>query len=825
MKGHRLPFSGRPHPSRLCRTLLAVCTLVGAPLLPAQQPASPPETMSAVAPTLPPDFPPLPPLSDTPGSPQTPAQPDSLQKNVIPAAPLTPPAPATQSNDGAGAERLSQIDNYTITVADMGQRDGLTLSGGQIQSGIRFTLPHGQVVTQAKLYLVFSASSTLAEEGNQLYLMLNGQPLGSIPLAESSSAPNTYELDIPAAMVVSNNNLSFSLHNQTDLLCATSDDAQHQISILPETRIELTNQLLNIDKDLGYFPRPFFDPMVMGKSAIPVVFGAHPSASTITAATIVASFLGIHANYRDVYFPIYQNRLPENNAIVFAMPGEKVADLTMPASDGPAIQIIDNPINPIYKLLLVTGRNEEELRQAAYRLSTARLPSGQDRLRVQSQTIPQRQPYDAPRWINTERPVTFRELVNQPDDLTAEGLYHDSIHINFRAAPDLFMWDGQNIPVRINYRFPTESWIDEDASLLNVSLNGTFLRNLPVNKIGLLESAWRRLGGDTRQESYGLELAPYLIYGDNQMELYHNIKPKPGTPCEVLRSGNIKSTIDGSSSIDLTGSHHFSMLPNLSYYVGAAFPFSKMADFSHTQVVLAAEPSAAEISTLLNLAARAGNSTGLAINHVQVNLGLSGNLSTLSDSDVLVVASLTQRGLMRQLLQQSPYNIGDARLSLKTPSMHDKLRRYLSGQWSQQYLTADRYLSSIGGWRGFLSFPSPWAKNRLVVVATGSNDEQIEQIDNDLNLTKINAGIRGDMAVITADGGVKSFSVSPQYPGGQMPWYLMIIWYANQHVVILSLFAVLISVLLGIPLYRLLSHHAQQRLARQDHNNTPDRPV
>ncbi|MCG8155628.1 cellulose biosynthesis cyclic di-GMP-binding regulatory protein BcsB [Brenneria goodwinii] len=806
MTGYRLPFTVL-HRRLLRRALLATALL--------------PALTSAAAPTLPPDFPPLPPFNSSPTSPQTPAQP----QNADPAAPLTLPAPAASpGNDGAGVQRLSQIDSYTISVADMGQRDGLTLSGGQMQSGIRFTLPHGQVVTQAKLYLVFRTTSTLAEEGNQLSLMLNGQPLGDIPLAESSSAPNTYELDIPAALVVSNNNLSFSIHNQNSLLCETSDDNRHQVSILPETRIEMANQLLNIDKDLGYFPRPFFDPMVMGKSAIPMVFGSTPSSQSITAATIVASILGLHANYRDIEFPVYQNTLPENNAIIFAMPGENIAGLSIPDNDGPAIQIIDNPINPLYKLLLVTGRNEDELRQAAYRLASAPLPAGQDRLLVPSQPIPLRQPYDAPRWINTERPVTFRELVSQPDDLIAEGVYHDSIHINFRAAPDLFMWDGQNIPVRINYRFPTGSWIDEDASLLNVSLNGTFLRNLPVNKIGLLESAWRRLGGDTRQESYRLELAPYLIYGDNQMDLYHNIKPRPGTPCEMLRSDNIKSTIDGNSSIDLSGSHHFSMLPNLSYYVGAAFPFSKMADFSHTWIVLAEKPDAAEIGTLLNLAARAGKATGVAIGHVKIRLGLS-NVAALADSDVLIVASLTQTALMRQLLHSSPYNIDNARLSLKTPSIWDKLRRYLSGQWSQQYLAADRYLSSIGAWRGFLSFPSPWAANRLVVVATGSNDGQIEQIDGDLNSTKINAGIRGDMAVITPDGSVRSFNVSPQYPDGQMPWYLMVIWYANQHVAVLSFLAVLISVLIGIPLYRLLSRHAQQRLARTNRSNTPDGPV
>ncbi|UMX63206.1 cellulose biosynthesis cyclic di-GMP-binding regulatory protein BcsB [Klebsiella pneumoniae] len=36
---------------------------------------------------------------------------------------------------------------------------------------------------------------------------------------------------------------------------------------------------------------------------------------------------------------------------------------------------------------------------------------------------------------------------------------------------------GRLIPLQVGYRFPSESWIDEDKSLLSVTLNGTFLNN------------------------------------------------------------------------------------------------------------------------------------------------------------------------------------------------------------------------------------------------------------------------------------------------------------------------------------------------------------
>lgn len=43
-------------------------------------------------------------------------------------------------------------------------------------------------------------------------------------------------------------------------------------------------------------------------------------------------------------------------------------------------------------------------------------------------------------------------------------------------------------------------------------------------------------------------LAPYLIYGDNQLSMYFNVVPKDDVPCSVLLNNNIKSRITDDSS-------------------------------------------------------------------------------------------------------------------------------------------------------------------------------------------------------------------------------------------------------------------------------------
>ena len=99
-----------------------------------------------------------------------------------------------------------------------------------------------------------------------------------------------------------------------------------------------------------------------------------------------------------------------------------------------------------------------------------------------------------PRAGSTDRPVKLSELLRKDQSPTVSGVWHEPLRIAFRAAPDLYLWDGETIPLQVGYRFPSESWINEDKSLLSVTLNGTFLNNLPMNKQGPLEKVWRYLG-------------------------------------------------------------------------------------------------------------------------------------------------------------------------------------------------------------------------------------------------------------------------------------------------------------------------------------------
>lgn len=754
------------------------------------------------------------------------AQPAAEAPAVIEDA--APTEDAIPQTDDAATEKADTqtVVTGSLTLKDAGITDGLKIDGHQPQSGFTFTLPNDRVIVNAQLLLSISASSALVEGQHYLNVMLNGQPLAQLPLNQVNEDEATFSLDIPAPMLVSTNNISVTLENAKTLQCEKESDTRYRLTIQPDSRIDYQGIRLNTVPDLSRFPWPFIDPMEMGRQKVAMVFSPKPTADVLEAAALISTYLGYHADYKGVNLPVSLGELPQSNAIVVAHPGDTIGDVKIPAGKGATLQVIDNPQYPIYKLLIVSGENGKALKNAAYALTHNTLPEAANLTAIPSQHIPKRQPYDADRWVDTHHPVPFSQLIAKGSRLDVEGLSHEAIRVAFRTAPDLFMWDGDAIPVKLGYHFPSHRWVDEDKSALGISLNGRFLRNVSVNSTGLLERLWHTVGGDTRQEQKTLHIQPWQIYGDNQFEFYFSVKASADAPCQVFTDNSIKSSIDPTSTLDLSHTWHFSELPNLSYFIGAGFPYSRLADLSQTVVLMAEHPGAAELSTLLSLMARQGNATGVTAHGIHIVLGesiLKQDSDLLAHNDVLVVASLKQNAFVNALLAHSPYDFNDGVIDIHPQTALQKAKTFLLGNWLQQNTEASRYLNSATDWRGFVSFASPWASKRSVILATGTQDDQLALLADDLRNPKINAAIKGDLSVIGKSDGVHSWHIGTHYVSGEMPWYLQIFWYASQHFLVLGLLCACLAILLGLSLYFYLNNQSRMRLKnyigqQQNHN-------
>ena len=72
--------------------------------------------------------------------------------SALPYAPGQTTAPVAEPQMPITAA-INQPISSVISVAQMGQSRGITLTGGQLQSGITFTLPGAEVITNARLNL------------------------------------------------------------------------------------------------------------------------------------------------------------------------------------------------------------------------------------------------------------------------------------------------------------------------------------------------------------------------------------------------------------------------------------------------------------------------------------------------------------------------------------------------------------------------------------------------------------------------------------------------------------------------------------------------
>lgn len=721
---------------------------------------------------------------------------------------LSAPAPTVAPDNSVKPANFRDGRTEMYSFEDLGAFEDIYFFGNNTASGMNFTLRNDEFVRSARLKLKLNYSEALLEDESFLDVVLNGQLLQTVELSPFNAKSLEVDIAIEPALILSSNNLGFRLTGRTVQECQNELSKDIWVKVQRDSLLTMSVQRLPVSADLSKFPEPFFNPGAMNRVTVPVVLPANASAATLTSGAIVASYIGRVAEYRHLNFPVMRNLIPMENAIVFVTPDQSIQGLTIPRINGPELRLIDNPLSPVYKLLLVMGRTPEELKTAATYLVTRSNAMQGTVVKAEKTAREPMQPYEVPRWTSTQRVVQFSEFLQEPQ-LASQGLFHPPVELNFRASPDLFFWDGEYIPMTINYNFPEGDWLDERESSLDVSLNGRFLTSLPVNQTGVWAMLNRWLGRDTRQETAQLRIPPYMLYGENKLRLYHHFAVNsPG--CNLNVPKEITGRIHGESSIDLTAAKNFTQLPNLSYFVGVGFPFTRRADLSETVALLPKQPGNEEIETLFELAARMGRDTGYPALGLSVKMGL-GYSQDLQGHDLLVISNFRELQSSR-VLNQSAFAVERDRMQVKSYSTFDHMLWFLQGDWSRETKAAARVLDSAQNVQGLFSFVSPVDKERVVVVVAAETSAQLPSLIESLNKPLVSSEVLWDMSLVDAGGKVRSARVGEQIAVGRMPWHMELRWFFGQHIIFMVIGLALAAFAGAAILYPLLKHRAENRI-------------
>ncbi|UVL86469.1 cellulose biosynthesis cyclic di-GMP-binding regulatory protein BcsB [Pseudomonas sp. B21-028] len=738
---------------------------------------------------------------------------------------VTPPMSATPPLDATPAW------SNTYNFEQLGHAGDRLLLGIHDSEQIEFSLRRDRIASDATLRLEYTPSPALLPVLSHLRVYLNDVLVSVLPIEKEQLGLRTLrQVALDPRLITDFNRIRLEFVGHYTDVCEDPANNALWLNVGERSEVELREQALSLQNDLAYFPLPFSDARGQGKPVVSLVFAESPTLGEQRAAGILASYFGIRADWRGIRLPVLFDRLPDSDgvdpatpAIVFATNDHRppfLADLErFPKVQAPVLQIIDNPQAPYSKVLLVLGRDDEDLLVAARALAL-----GGDLLRGARVTVDKvqqlrpRQPYDAPNWVRTDRAVRFAELISYPEQLQTSGLRPAPINLDLNLPPDLFVWRSQGIPVQLNYRYTPSLVTDE--SRLNINLNNQFISSLPLpSSDGSRLQKFRLAVLSTDPANPGEEvLVPALKVGErNNLRFDFNFASTLGSAqrdhCQTTLPASNRAAIDETSTLDLSGFHHFIAMPDLKAFARSGFPFNRMADLSETLVVVPPQAGAAQISTLFETLATISARSGVPALNLQ--LSSDWNMAARTDADLLVL------GRMGAGVGDSP----DVNLML------DHLKDWLLEPSSQVLNGSSARAGQLNDIRNqpahrvevsaqapiaaFVGLKSPFHEQRSIVALLANSDEDFQLLRDTLADNRKMGDVAGSVALVRSSG-VESRQVGEQYFVGHLPWWLLLWFHLSNHPVLLAATVVLIVLLIAFMLWRSLSWIARRRLMGQE---------
>ncbi len=771
-------------------------------------PASPAATAAPVVPTVTP--------ATQGAATPAPTQPESMMPVTPVEAQTTPVGQVMPGVNGANAPIVADnapTRDVTLTFAQIAPPPGsMILRGVNPDGGIEFGMRSDEVVSKAVLNLEYTPSPSLLPVQSQLKVYLNDELMGVLPVTKEQLGKKTQaQIAVDPLYITDFNRVRLEFVGHYRDVCENPASSTLWMDIGRNSSLAMTYQKLTLKNDLSSFPVPFFDPRDNRPLNLPMVFAGVPALAQQQAASIVASWFGTRTGWRGQQFPVSYDALPDSNAIVFATNDKRPAFLRdVPPVTAPTVMMMDHPTNPFMKVLVVFGRDDKDILQAAKGIAQGNLLFRGDRVVVEEvKPLLARKPYDAPNWVRTDRAITFSELKTYEEQLQSTGLQPASINVAMNLPPDLYLLRSSGIDMNLNYRYTAPP--TKDNSRMDISLNNQFLQSFSLtssqdtNRLLLrLPVLQGLLDGKTEVSIPALKLGAL-----NQLRFdFQYMNPMPGGTienCITFQPVQNRVVIGDDSTIDFSKYYHFIAMPDLRAFANAGFPFSRMADLSDTLVVLPAQPTAAQLTTLLDSMGGIGAQTGLPA--VNVTLTNDGNQLANKDADILIIGTLPEKLKNDEridLLVQATQSW------VKTPQRQTDFPAIVPDVNDRQADTQTA-VSSSGPMAAIVGFQSPYNDQRSVVALLADSPRGYSLLNEAMNDSGKRAAMYGSVTVIR-ESGVNGLRVGDIYYVGHLPWFERI-WYAlSNHPILLAVLAAVSVVLLAWVLWRLLRIISRRRL-------------
>jgi len=650
----------------------------------------------------------------------------------------------------------ADADTRTSPFTHFGAPAAIVLAGDGAKASVGFGERSDELATRATLKLRYMYSTALAPGASQVRLLLNGDVIGNLPVsADGAGRALTREVSFDPRLIVGWNKLALELTAAPGTLPPDPARPGLWFEVSGESELEVTVQPLAVADELALLPEPFFDRHDERRLSIPFVFAAQPSAGTLRAAAIAASWIGLLSTWREPRFPVQLDAFAPGHSIAFVTNTERPSALaSLAPAAGPELRMTTNPADNRSKLLVVSGRDAEDLRVAAAALASGKLSlSGAVAALKPGDAAPPAVAYKAKAFAAMDRPVPFSELVPDKEQLKTKGPAATlaPIRIDLRFAPEVGGEGGTGVPLllRLQYTAPACA---SDANL-DVILNDVVLLTLPLRLA-------REPVSDDRELSIPVSRLP------SRVEMTFAFRFTADGACA---NAPAQAAILADSTIDFSSLPHYAVMPNLAHFALVGYPFTRLADLSGTVIVLPERPAAGDIETMLALMGRMGEATGEASTRVRV--ASARDEAALAGADLLVIG----------------------------PPPHQVLLE----KWAGAFPVSPRIDASPVSERGtdpvaaVYGFESPLTPDRSVVVVTAIASDQMLRVVDAFERRKMRRGVGGSASFVFPDK-VESLPVGRTYRVGEVrPWSAPVPW-LSEHLVAVLLVSAMILAALGV---------------------------
>ena len=696
----------------------------------------------------------------------------------------------------------------SLSLKDLGVSQPLILQTTRGEAGIPYNIRPDEQVTRAALTLNFAYSPALLADLSHLVVVVNGEVVGSVDLIRETAGGVTVTIPIDPALFSSRNRINFRFigHYTRDCEDPLHSSLWANISNV-RTKLDLTLRRSATRYDLARLPAPFFDSADPKRLELPFVFLENPSNRMLAAAGAVSGYFGKQASYRGFSFPVSYYSLPRGNVVVVARTGS--ASLNIPEITGPTVSLAPNPNDPLSTMLIIGGRNDEEILRAARSLAASPGALSGPRAIVSPVNLAARKPYDAPRWLPSRSAARIGDFI-RPEQLEGYGLRPGSLTVGLRAAPDLFFWPRKGPILDLGYRYPAVNWLDYNMSRLDVSLNGKYLKTFPLTPQDASEQARNILGAPSARRLGAVELPAYSLFGANEMQFYFDLRVAKKGRCQSEIPDNVRVGIDADSKLDLTRSHHFARLPDLSFFTSVGFPYTRMADLSETLVIMAPQPTASEAQTYLEIMGRMSDATGLP--GYMVNVTRPGDGAPIADRDILLIGSPRLLASVPDLVGNAPLQLQQQAFRIRTASALDRIfALFGSNVIKQQRTRVEDTLVSGAEPTGLMAWRSPADPKRVVTAVFATQPANLPSLLERMADPRTNYLVQGDVALLGGEG-FNSARVNPGFWSGDLPIHIRAFWWLSGNPILLGILAVGASLLMGAGAYTFLKGRERRRL-------------